>query len=566
MGFFSSLFGRRPDPEMANLYGSGHLYTEGVDNLNGMRGPYGCNGIVLGTNGLNSDRGALWLPEKDQGHTFTIGATRSGKFVSLLAPALMTYCGGVVVIDPKAESAWASADRRRAMGQRVVILDPWEEVNRRYGDLVGVKEAVSKFNPLAHLDPRHPDFGDEVASLADALVITQGNESQPHFPDSARDFIAGVIAAVVEHAPGLATFADVRETLTLSDDLLATVVKRIIRHNPHGLAARKLGRFVQPGNNELASIRSTAATQTAMLDTMRLLSAMATTENAFDMAELGTSKVSLFIILPMGKLQTHGRWLRLILTLAIRAITNQARPPSPPVLFMLDEMGTVGKLDIVENAVGLLAGQGIRIWGFLQDLKQLQDDYGKWETFLANSSNILLLGVNDVNTSEYFSKHMGTKTISHLANTYTGGHSGTSGNSGWSQAFQYHQRPVMLPVEIMQKPGDTLLILRQGGPNLQLKKAVYHKEHRWQGLYRNNPGYLPPHLLRPQPPRIGNPPVFPPPIDKPHVEPPRVEKLRTAVLRCTSPACRTSLRVPVSRGAGWITCPACRNRWLFRGE
>jgi type IV secretion system protein VirD4 len=343
--------------------------------------------------------------------------------------------------------------------------------------------------------------------------------------------------------------------LTLDDERLANMVKRITLDRPNSLAAIKLGRFVRPGSTELASIRSTAATQTAMLDTLRLLSSMETTSDAFDMAELGTSNVSLFIVLPLDKLTTHGRWLRLILTLAIRAISRQARRPPQPVLFMLDEMGTVGKLDVVENAVGLLAGHGIRIWGFLQDLSQLRNDYPRWETFIGNSSNIVLLGVGDMNTAEYFSKHMGSRTVSYLDTTYSGGRSGVQGNSGWSQGFQFHERPLMLPSEIMQKPTDSLLILRQGGPYMHLKKSIYHKEARWRGLYRDNPNFLPPDRLQ-RLPLQREPPLPPQPV-------PRPVRPQTKILRCTN--CAQSLRVPIDRGAGWVTCPSCKNRWMFSG-
>ena len=591
MGWLGDLlFGRsdpelKPDPRMQTLYGSDQLYTQGVDDLRGIeKHLHGSDSVVLGTNGLNSTHGAIWNPTTAQGHTTVIGSTRSGKFVGLIAPILMTWGGGVVTLDPKAESAWAAAERRRQMGQRAVIFDPWDEVNRLYGDLVGVKETVTAINPLAHIRPDHPDFGDEIAALADAVIVTHGSESQPHFPDSARDFVAGVMAAVIEHDPGFANFADVRMLVTASDDDLTNAIKRITLANPHGLAARKLARFVKPGSNELASIRSTAATQTAIFDdTVRILSAMGTTPDAFDMNELGTSQVSLFIVLPTGKLQSHGRLLRLILTLAIRAIDRRAQPPSPPVLFILDEMGTVGKLAVIENAYGLLAGKGIRVVSFLQNLGQLQDDYPKrWDTFFANSSNIIVLGVNDPNTADFISKYMGTTTITTLVDNISGGRSGGNGNSGWSQSYQYHARPLMLPNEVMKKDPRTLLILRDGGPYFHLWKSVYHTENRWKGLYRENPIYLPAHKLRPAPrpasPRPPpaspsaapeRPPAPPWPAAAPSAPPPpkaTSAPLETVLMLCVKPPCNQGLRVPINRGRIWVTCPACRHRWEFSGS
>ena len=82
---------------------------------------------------------------------------------------------------------------------------------------------------------------------------------------------------------------------------------------------------------------------------------------------------------------------------------------------LLDELGTISPgsgLSMVEQSYGLMAGLGIRIWAFLQDLPQLQRDYPQsWETFLSNSSVIQLLNVAENTTSTYFSQYLGNKTV-----------------------------------------------------------------------------------------------------------------------------------------------------------
>lgn len=74
---------------------------------------------------------------------------------------------------------------------------------------------------------------------------------------------------------------------------------------------------------------------------------------------------------------------------------------------------------MVEQSYGLMAGLNIRIWGFLQDLAQLQHSYPAWETFWSNSSIIQILNCGDLNTSEHISKYLGTATV----NSKTGGQS-----------------------------------------------------------------------------------------------------------------------------------------------
>jgi type IV secretory pathway TraG/TraD family ATPase VirD4 len=414
-------------PEItSDLYGSAVLETKVTWPIKGLFHKDGYEGFPLGHTPEDRNLGLHFDLHLLSGHGIFIGATRAGKFVNLIAPALMTLNTSCVITDPKGESAWVTGPRREALGHRVVNLDPWGEIQRRYGDKTGVTVPVAKFNPLSSLDPKHPDFNDDIAAIADALIIPTGDTQNSHWTDSARELISGLIAAVVEENPGVASMRDVRELITASDEELITEIERIRKDNPRSLAARKLRRFAPKPNSggnvvmsdEISSIRSTAETQTAIFDSETLLNSMETDAVPFDLAELVTGKVTLYLVLPPDRLTTHGRWLRMILTLVIRTISRIGNSGEMPVCLFIDEMGTMGPLRMIEDSYGLMAGLGVRIFGFLQDLSQLQRDYPKsWETFISNSSVIQLLQCADQNTADYFSKYLGTATV----NAKTGG-------------------------------------------------------------------------------------------------------------------------------------------------
>jgi len=396
-----------------DVYGSSILHSTSSFNIRSVFDTRGSFTVPLGHNEDDRTKGLVFNFGEggNPGHGLTFGATRSGKGVNVIIPALLTYSGSMVVIDPKGENAWITAQFRREMGQRVVILDPWDEINRRYGSQVGVTEQITKFNPLAFIDPKSLDFNDEVAAVADALIISRTGGSDAHWTESARELVAGLIAAAVEFNPGKASLRDLRDMLTSDEETLIQRIKTISEVKPDSLAARKLQRF-KTASNEVRSIRSTAETQTSVLDSEMLLASLETEEQPFDLAEIATGKVTLYLILPVDRLVTHGRWLRLILTMAIRTIARQPRPPQAPVVFMLDEMGTIGALSTVEQSYGLMAGLGIRIWGFLQDLPQLKRDYPhSWETFISNSSIIQVLNCGDETTSKYISDYLGNMTV-----------------------------------------------------------------------------------------------------------------------------------------------------------
>ena len=392
----------------SQLYGTAGLARGGPHSLKDAFATSGYGAVLMGCNADKPETGLLWNPAAGLGHALTFGATRSGKNVGAIIPALLTYNGSAVVIDPKGENSWVTAPRRRAMGQRVVILDPWGEVNRRYA-AGAPTEQITRFNPLSVLDPADSEFADDVALLADALITPSGGDT--HWTDSARELLAGLIAAVVERRPGTATLRDVRRLILLDQTEFAAAIAIFEAGNPDGLGSRKLASF-KVANREVDSIRSTARTQTAFLESTSLADGMETDDPAFDLAELATGWTTLYLVLPVDRLQSHGRWLRLVLTLALRAIARQPIPPANPVLFLLDEMGTVGRLSMVEQAFGLMAGLGVRLWGFLQDLNQMKRDYPEsWETFIANSAVIQILNARDQTTCEYFSEYFGRMTI-----------------------------------------------------------------------------------------------------------------------------------------------------------
>ncbi len=64
--------------------------------------------------------------------------------------------------------------------------------------LVGVKESFASFNPLSILKPGSDDFLEDLAYLADALVITESAQD-PYWDDTARELWTGLMAFVVEH-------------------------------------------------------------------------------------------------------------------------------------------------------------------------------------------------------------------------------------------------------------------------------------------------------------------------------------------------------------------------------
>jgi type IV secretion system protein VirD4 len=113
-------------------------------------------------------------------HILETAPTGAGKNTSFVTPFLRECPDSMVVVDFKGENYLLTADARRAMGHKVVVLDPFRVVT----------QTPDTFNPLDQIEAGNPLAIDDCRSLAEALVIRTGEEKDPHWSDSAELWIS----------------------------------------------------------------------------------------------------------------------------------------------------------------------------------------------------------------------------------------------------------------------------------------------------------------------------------------------------------------------------------------
>jgi type IV secretion system protein VirD4 len=134
----------------------------------------------------------------------------------------------------------------------------------------------------------------------------------------------------------------------------------------------------------------------------------------FRMEDLKKKRVTVYLCLPATRLATHGRWLRLVIAMAMEAMerTGPLEQGRPPVLFVLDEFAALGHMQSIESAAGQIAGFGVKLWPVIQDLTQLQRDYKEaWETFMGNAGVLTFFGNTDMTTAEHIAKRLGDTEV-----------------------------------------------------------------------------------------------------------------------------------------------------------
>jgi len=402
------------------------------------------------------------LGRDDDRHVVTIAGSRAGKSSTVLIPNLRRYPGSVVVLDPKGELARATAAQRKAMGQRVFVLDPFGETGM----------PMASHNPFAELGyGKAEHIAADAAQIADALII--GNQRDPHWTDSAKNLVRGIVLHLLSTAPETMTMRELRRTLSSTPAELEKLFTEMVASTAFdGVVANIGAAFLgkqESGGKELQGILSTAQEQTAPLDDVVRI----TTRSDFKLADLRSGKLSIYLVLPGMRMGTHYRWLRLVVQQALAAMERAPVPRGAlPVWFVLEEFPALGHMRSIEMAAGLMAGFGVKLWSVLQDLTQLQTHYAKsWETFLGNAGVIQAFGNADITTTEHLSKMLGSTQVLERQDVRVSGGSMAHGDLGRRE----HLRSVRLldPYEITRwfsRDSGRQLVLVPGRPPIYMQR------------------------------------------------------------------------------------------------
>ncbi|SKA39295.1 type IV secretory system conjugative DNA transfer family protein [Consotaella salsifontis] len=387
-------------------------------------------------------------------HLLTVAPTRSGKGTCVIVPNLLKIDRSVVVIDPKGENAQVTARHRETFGP-VFVLDPF--------NVSGLHNC--SYNPLAGLDPDDPNFVDDAATLAAALIVTNPHSRDQHFDDAARALMRGLIMLVVAAEPEeRRNLVTLREYLTYPKEKFANLLK-IMASTKDADGAIASAANVHAGKNEreAAAILSTAQEQTSFLDSPQLRKTLKSSD--LDFSTLKKTTASVYIVLPQSRLESHGRWIRLLVTRALQDVERTRARPNAQILFLLDEFASIGDMPVIKTAVGLMAGYGLQLWAFLQNWGQLEELYQRGaHTFAANAGVFQAFNVNDELTARYVSELSGDTTRFNTNNDFVG-------------------RKLLTPEEAMHLGNDKMFLKFKGTRPIIAHKLPYFKSRRFRGLY-----------------------------------------------------------------------------------
>lgn len=408
-----------------------------------------CLNLMLSMRRIQTVKPASEMVWLNAVHTAVFAPTRAGKGVSLVVPYLLSCRDSCVVIDPKGENAKLTYKARKAMGQKIVILDPFKVVAGK----------PSTFNPLDAIDHESPTALDDCRALAREMVVRTGNEPDPHWNDSAEAFITAMMAATLFMPKEERNLQTVRTLLTNPALRQKTIAAMCQASDWGGMLARLGNQVANYEGKELAGILSTANRHLTFLDTLNV--ADSTKASTFTPAELVARKTTIYLVLPPEYLDSQSALLRLWVGSMLRACVRGGAQERNLVRFVLDEAASLGQMKPLEDAVDKFAGYGVRLIFIYQAIGQLQKCWreGMDQTLLSNCSTVYF-GTRDYVTAEQVSKQLGEETIVVTSggtsdggsNQHSNGESQSrSTSASWNRNdnWQQHGRALLKPEEVL---------------------------------------------------------------------------------------------------------------------
>ena len=419
--------------------------------------------------GPNPSRG--WLG----GHHALLSATRGGKSVSGIAPAICDYPGPVVAHDLKGELFATTRRHRAALGRRVVVLNPFGVVEPSH----------DRFNPL---DTIRPGFIDrDAAVIADGLVLRETGAGA-HFADMARDLIKSAIEVVMTVAEPkertLHTVAGLLLAPTLADTLQAWADNPALAG---GRPAATAAALLAAGDRERGSVITTVRKSLAWTqgDAMRPFLAA----SDFSLDDLLDNAIDLFVVVPLDQVSEQAGYLRLITNLVLAAAIRQdgRRVAHERILFVLDEFTRLGYMDKIVDVATIAAGAGIEALFVAQDRGSIEKVYGRdiTDTLLASCATVRVfnLGRTDNRTAQWASEAAGFRTVATRTTTTRKG----AGRRGSSTSVAEHRDPLLTANQVQELPADQMLVFIRGRRPLKLKRIIAHTHKAYRDKLDPNP-------------------------------------------------------------------------------
>ncbi|ART61439.1 hypothetical protein CBP36_20955 (plasmid) [Acidovorax carolinensis] len=421
--------------------------------------------------------------------TCSVSANRSGKGVGMVIPTLLTWRHSVMVNDPKGEAYALSAGFRQAAGQDIIKFEP-----------AGTDGTGARWNPLEEI--RIFTLHD----VADAQMIMtmacdpKGKGLDDYFDKAGYEFLTAVALHVRYTSPAgsLAAAANFLGDPNWDSDKQMYTEMMQATHDPEGkmgwkdtfgkptkthpMIANAAKTMLNKEDKDRSGVLSTAKSLLSLY--LDPIVANNTNRSDFLVRDLMTGKkpVSLYYVVNSDDMERLTPLTRLFYAIFIRRNASEMEFENGrskanythPLLMIIDEAASLQKLPILQEALGYVAGYGIRMFFLVQDIIQIEELYGDKQSFDSGAETRIAYAPNKIETAEKLARMSGKTTVTEDSASSSRDVIGLrSGNV--SIGLNKTARDLITADEFLVLHDQDMIVFVKGQPPIYGRKAFYYE-------------------------------------------------------------------------------------------
>ena len=420
-------------------------------------------GVYIGS--FREGNRLTYLMHDGKEHVLAFAPTRSGKGVGIVIPTLLAWPDSTLVYDIKGEN-WAKTAgfRSSRLKQRCLKFSPLETSGSRFNPFDAIR--LTELREIA-----------DVQNVAQMLIDTGDSDSENrYFTDEAISLTVGVILHLMydRRMKGLPhpCPADLLAFLTSPEAKFQEILERISRAEhrradeepfdgelasaprTHPTVASKVRGMLNKSEKEFSSVLSSAIRPLAVYADPLVRQATSASDFTIDSLVNGEVAASLYLVIPPSDKERLRPLVRLILTMFVNRLTEKMdfedgaqRNNKHRLLFLIDEFPSLKKMTVFADALSYMAGYGLKALLITQDIRQIEESYGRNESIVSNCHVRIAYAPNNFQTAELLSRMTGMQTI-RKANVNFSGNRASPMMANVSTSLDYIERPLLTPDEV----------------------------------------------------------------------------------------------------------------------
>lgn len=342
------------------------------------------SGVVFGKQGGKY----VTMHETTDGHILIVGGARSGKTAAVAIPTLMSWKERVFAIDIEGE-LYAKTKKARGEAQ-IKVFNPTDTTAYGYDPFYLLKNA------------------DDISSAADQLAMSivplPADVKDPFWIKGAQNMLTGF----------LIYFQGLGESFSSTMKYIKSIpTKELIEQivaDTNEKAKMEIMQFCGMDDKTLSGVYAELSNHITVFatsdDLQRALSGKGSCITPADLE----SGYDIYCCIPKYKLDEWKALLGMMCNQFLKSFERRAEGNTTPILFLIDEVPRLEKIETISNGLATLYSKKIHISLIVQSKSQLNAIYGKdvAEVIADNCSYKVILKASEPTTQEWCSKLVGT--------------------------------------------------------------------------------------------------------------------------------------------------------------